>query len=467
MDMETKTIIASLRKALEAGNGNVRPSNMVQGTALGVENLDDQVKVVTWNEKKLKLVKYVGTQSYKAVTIQFTRQLSYGIMGGSAQLEGNVGSEETSEYARITVPMAYYSHFRRTTDASNMIETLDGKTMEARAAEDAAKKLMGDIEFDSFRGADDYSHAGVFDGDASTMPEMPGMHGLFVQVRQSDSQRNARDLMFSEFGSDESVVLPVGDALTQEIVEDSKTRAEENNGDPDMILVAPRVKAGYNKLAFGWQRIVLGGSAQTSSGADLDKQFTAHGEVPIESSHWLRGKYKEAPTRVDSPNAPTISLGAATVSGTVTPFLTGETYYYKVSAINEKGESVSSAQSSQAISTPGDVITVTITPSGTGTVARAFVVYRGTANSQTLRFIGKVKNSGAATTAFTDLGNKEPAFTTGALVEWDTMKLCELAGFTRKKLATADLTECEAYYRFLGLKVTEPRKNVLLDNLVS
>lgn len=466
MDKAQK-LIADLRKALEAGYSNARPDQLVQGAAYGVEVLDKTVKVTTWNTKSLKLVKYVGTESFKATMIQFIRQLSYGQMGGSAQLEGNVGGEETSQYARITVPMAYYSHFRRVTDAADMVETADGKQASTRAAEDAAKKVQGDIEFDSFRGADDYSNAGVFDGAASQVPEMPGMHGVFLQVRQSDVQRNAHDLMFAEFGSDESVVIPVGGALTQEVVEDAKTRAEENFSEPDMLLVAPRVKAAYNKLAFGWQRIVLGGSAQSASGADLDKQWTAHGEVNIESSHWLRGKFKEAPTRVDSPNAPTISVATATSAGIVTPFLATEVYRYKVTSLNEKGESLASATSSVTMVLDGDVNTVTITPSGSGTVARAFVVYRSAANSTTLRYIGKVKNSGAATTAFTDLGNREPAFTTGGLIEWDSMKLCELAPFTRKKLATADLSECEAYYRFIGLKIELPRHNVILDNLSS
>lgn len=468
--MKTQIIeeLAQLRKAIEAGSYLQRPDSLVAGASLAKEDLSPVLENVTWGEKTLKLVKHVGTEKHRSMTIQFTRQLSYGILGGSVQVEGNIGSEETSEYARIAAPIAYYSHFRRVTDAADMVETLDGKQASTRAAEDAAKKIAGDVEFDSFRGADDYSNAGVFDGAAGSVGEMANMHGVGLQVRQSDAQRNSHDLMFAEFGSDESVVLPVGGALTQEIVEDAKTRAEEAMGDPDVILVAPRVRAAYNKLSFGWQRIVLGGSATTASGANLEKQYTAHGEIPIESSQWLRGKFKEAPTRIDSPNAPTISVASATVGGTVTPFLIGEVYRYKVTALNEKGESTSSAiTTASAIAASGDVITVTITPSGSGTVARAFVVYRSVANSTTLRYIGKVRNAGTATTAFTDLGNRSPAFTTGFMCQWDTMTLCELAPFTRKKLATADLSECEAYYRFLGLKLTKPRMNVLLDSLSS
>jgi hypothetical protein len=64
-----------------------------------------------------------------------------------------------------------------------------------------------------------------------------------------------------------------------------------------------------------------------------------------------------------------------------------------------------------------------------------------------------------------DLGNKIPGFVTGYLVQDDTMEVMELSSYSRMKLAVTDLSEPEAHFRFLCLKVTEPRKNVLIDNL--
>src|SRR5216684_5035539 len=70
-----------------------------------------------------------------------------------------------SDIVRVVVPMCYYSHIRRVTLVANLVQTVDGKKAEARAAEDAAMKLAGDIEFDLFRGKADFSNAGVFDGN--------------------------------------------------------------------------------------------------------------------------------------------------------------------------------------------------------------------------------------------------------------------------------------------------------------
>jgi hypothetical protein len=83
--MET---IGSLIKALEAGNYDVQPSKLVQGPALMVEDLSSSVEVTTFDDSHIKLQKSIKVESCKSTLAQFDRQLSYGIFGGSAQLEG-------------------------------------------------------------------------------------------------------------------------------------------------------------------------------------------------------------------------------------------------------------------------------------------------------------------------------------------------------------------------------------------
>jgi hypothetical protein len=238
--------IQALVKALEAGNYNAQPSSLVQGAALQIEDLTPVMQNVTYDNSHIKLQKMLNVESCKSTLAQFDRQLSYGIFGGSAQLEGFVGQEETSDFVRIVVPMAYYSHTRRVTLVANLVATVDGKKAEERAAEDAAKKLAGDVEFDVFRGKADFSNAGLFDGNPNLIPNLPNILGLEVQIRQSDAQRNAKDLMFGEFGSDDTVVIPGGGTLTQEMVEDASVRSAMNLGSADMLVVDPKVLSAYN-----------------------------------------------------------------------------------------------------------------------------------------------------------------------------------------------------------------------------
>lgn len=461
--------IQALVKALEAGNYDAKPSGLVQGAALQIEDLSPVMTNVTFDDSHIKLQKMLKVESCKSTLAQFDRQLSYGIFGGSAQLEGHVGQEETSDFVRITVPMCFYSHTRRVTIVSTMVATVDGKKSDERAAADAAKKLSGDIEFDLFRGKADFSNAGVFDGNPLAQPVLPNVLGLDAQIRQSDGQRQSRDLMFAEYGSDDSVVIAGGGTLTQDNVQDASVRSAMNFGTADRLVVDPLVLSNYNKIVFGKERIILAGSAQDATGGDLRKQWVSGGTVNIEASRFLSGKTKPSAARSTGPAAPASLTGtASTVSGVTTAFVNGQVFKYYVTTGSEAGESPKSAVATVTFGNGDDgkasVLTITHPASG---VARFFNVYRSAAggSAESAKFIGRVTIASGATTAFYDLGNKQPGFVTGFLLESDAAVVKELAPYSRLKLAVSELSMPEAHFRFLTLAVTEPRKNVLLDNL--
>lgn len=466
--------IQALVKALEAGGYNAAPSTLVQGAALQIEDLSPVMENVTFDDSHIKLQKMLKVESCKSTLAQFDRQLSYGIFGGAAQLEGNVGQEENADYVRITVPMCFYSHTRRTTLVSTMVATVDGKKADEREAANAAKKIAGDIEFDLFRGKADFSNGGVFDGNPLAIPGLPNILGLDAQIRQSDNQRNAHDLMFGEFGSNDSVVIQGGggggassQSLTQSNIEDAMTRSAMNMGSADKLVLDPKTLSAYNKITFAKERIVLAGSPTGQTGSELGKQWTSQGTCTIEASRFLSGKTGPAPSRSSGPTAPaTVTSASVTVAGVVTPFIAGDVYIYYVTSGNEVGESNASPSTSVTVAASGDELQVTTTvPSGTN---RFFNVYRTPANGglATAKYIGRViVTAGVTTTIFYDLGNRVPGFVTGYLLQGDTMQVMELSPYSRLKLAVTDLSTPEAHFRFLTLAVTQPRKNVLIDNL--
>ncbi len=47
----------------------------------------------------------------------------------------------------------------------------------------------------------------------------------------------------------------------------------------------------------------------------------------------------------------------------------------------------------------------------------------------------------------------------------DTMDMPELSPYSRIKLAVSDLSSPEGHFRFASLRVYEPRKDVLIENL--
>ena len=452
--------LQSLMKALEAGSYNAAPGQLAQGAALMVEDLSPVMQNVTFDDSHIKLQKMLPSKDVKSQLHQFNRQLDYGIFGGSAQFEGGIGEEDTSNYVRAVVPMAYYSTTRRVTVAANLIGAFDGVKAEDRAAADAAMKLAGDIEFDCFRGQSDFSNQGIFDGNPLAVAKVPNMIGLDQQVRQSDAQQNTQDLMFAEYGSDQTVVLSAGGALTQSIIEDSSVRSSMNMGSADKLVLDPISLSAYNKIAHAKERIMLAGSAQEATGAHLRTQWTSSAIVSLEASRFLSGKTRPARARAGAIAAPAIALADA---GAASSLLAAAQYYYYATSVNERGESLPSAAAAVTPAAAGNKVTVTITAVAG---AKYYNIYRSAAagSAASAKFIGKIAQ-GVSNPVFVDLGNRSPGSVTGFLIQGNTMGLAQLAPYSKLKLAVSDLSLPEAHFRFLSLAVYQPRKNVLIENI--
>jgi hypothetical protein len=359
--------------------------------------------------------------------------------------------------------MCFYSCIERVTIAANMMETIDGKKAADREAENAAIKLAADIEFDAFGGKAHFSNNGVFDGNPNAIPELPNMMGVDSHIRMSDILVSTQDLMFASYGSNQSVVLSKNGALDQPIIEDAALRSRMNMGKAETLYVDPVILSGYNKaIALGTgansiQRIMLAGSAQDASGADLRRQWVSNGTVAIEDSRFLSGKTSPLRPMIGSPAAPATVSGAHTGSGAIIP---AGSYIYLVTAENERGEGVATASAAVTV-TLGERVDLTIAGVAGAT---HYNVYRGS-SAATAKFIGRMKSDGSASQVFTDLGNKAPGFVTGYMIQKDTWGFHELSPYSRMKLAQAELSETEAHFRFLTLAGYQPRKNVIIDNL--
>ena len=448
--------LQQLVKALEVGSYNATPDSLSQGAALQVEDLSPVMQNVTFDDSHIKLQKMLDVKDSKSQLIQFNRQLDYGIFGGSAQYEGGIGEEDTSNFVRAVVPMAYYSTTRRVSVASNMIGAFDGIKAEDRAASDAAMKLAGDVEFDLFRGQNDFSQAGFFSGDPNAIADVPNIVGIDAQIRMSDTMSNTQDLMFAEYGSDQTVVLSADGALTQSVIEDAAVRSAMNHGAADKLCLDPISLSAYNKIAHAKERIVLAGSSTSKSGAELRQQWTSSALVSLEPSRFLSGKTSPARARSGALAAPAQPGSAAAADSD--SVLAAGTYEYFITAVNERGESLPSPAKSQAI-LAGQKCTLTIA----NTTAKYYNVYRSAAGGSGGKFIGRVK--GGSSVTFVDLGFRSPGSVTGFLVQSNTWGIHQLSAYSRLKMAINDLSLPEAHFRFLCLAGYQPRKNVLIDNI--
>ena len=461
--------VTDLIKALEAGLAVGPPSSLTQGAALQRQDLSATMQLVTFGDKQIKLQKSLPIYKAKSTLVEFNRQLSYGIPGGSATLEVSAGQDDTGDYVRAIVPMAFYVNRRVTSFAADEVQAFDGEKASEREAKNAAMKIAFDVEKDLFLGKSDFSNGGVFDGNPLTIPQiMPGMNGLDVQIRQSDGLLSTQDLMFSEYGSSTSVVISVGGVIQQSNIEDIALRSINNFGQADTLHLSTNALAAYNKIAFNKERIVLAGSAQTATGATLGVQWTSQGPINLEPSHFLRGKV-QGPTTVRglAPAAPTVG-GAR--SGGSTAFLANQVYTYYVTGVNEAGEGAPTANVVVTATTNGDLINLTITAAA-GNVTRWYNVYRSAAGSISvagtagLAFVGRVAAAITGATTFTDLGNRSPGATVAILLDKRGCEMPELAAFTKTELAIVDTAKRNLFYRFVCLQVATPRFSAILENV--
>lgn len=450
--------IQQLAKALEAGSYNAAPSTLTQGAALQEEDLTPMMYNLCAAD--LDMIQHeLTTKDAKGTLVQFTRQLSRGAFGGSAQFEKGIGRVNQGKYSRITVPMCYYSIISEVSIAAQKVAAFDGLSADDREQQNAEQVILDDNEFDILRGQADFSNAGVFDGNPMAVAEMPNMVGIDQQVRQADTLSNARDLMWSEYGANQSVVRPVNGALSQPVISDASVSVRMNHSKADVLLADPVSLEEYNKIAFAKERIVLAGSAQEATGASLRRQWTATGQIELKPSRYLSGKTAPAEAHAQAPAAPAAPAAAAAGAGGVIP---AGTYTYYVTACNVNGESAPSAVVTQAV-TAGQEVTLTI---AAVSAAAWYNVYRSEAGGDAFsaKFIGRVKATAAGAT-FLDLGNMAPGSVTAMLLQKDTIGLYQLAPLTRLKLPQAALTIPQATYRFITTAVFEPKKNAMLPNV--
>lgn len=174
-------------------------------------------------------------------------------------------------------------------------------------------------------------------------------------------------------------------------------------------------------------------------------------------------KNNEAPLSVaagETIQAPTVAAAAAAGGN-----LPAATYYYKVAAINAKGESAGSAEVTQA-ATEGQKITLTITPAG-GVAVTGYRIFRGLVAGAETEIAKIPAAANNAATTFVD--KNENIQGTGRLLlltdDPTNMAFKQLCPFIKIPLAIVD-----ASIRWMQLLygtpiLFTPRKNVLIKNI--
>lgn len=462
----------SILKSLQTGNGTYgssAPTALTNGTAMMMESLDSSLKLVTFDMKHLKLWPLIAKDRAYSTVEQYNRQTSYGESTNGAFFDADAGTapnEQTSAYNRQLQVVRYMGTTRVVSHPMTLVNVAHGPII-AKEIKNGTAFLLSNMERNLFEANGFFTNAsGLFDGDTADLPTNSAkFNGLEQQIRFGNTDTEAKYTGFEGYGDTQSVVFDLeGSAPSEDTLEDSCKIALENHGQPNTLFIDHTTHSGLGKLFFPKERVNAMGVANGHAGFVLNKFTTCAGEISIVGDTFLRPK--QAPLTVahtGAPTAPTISLG---VTADANSNLSATTYYYKVSALNNSGESVGSSQGSQVVAS-GERVQITIT--GT-TGALYYAAYRSTTSGSGWQFIGYVADtnaSGGAGATFNDAGNKVGGLPTGYLLTLDQDHIIwkQLAPMMKMDLAITGPA-----YRWMQMIygtpiVYNPLHHVLIDNI--
>jgi hypothetical protein len=384
--------VADLRKALEAGYGT-DVAGLTGGGALRIQSLEKTLLSTIQENKHFALFNRLAKTEATATVDEWTEQDGVGgFLGGSTNTEtGNIAAA-TGQYARRTGQVKYLMTRREV----SFVTTLQNSIVESEAVEqqNGTLQLLTDAEFLSF------------EGDSAVVPtEFDGVNAQIVGLGSSDHVLDAQ-------GESLASINLINTA--------AKTIAGYGNfGTPTDLFLSQSVQADFDTGLDPAFRVPLtdvpGGGV--SLGSPVVGIRTSWGNIANCPDVFIRDEAQLKPFEIDFASIAAVNNFAP---ASVTPvasadvesqFATGRdgNYYWLVTGVNAKGQSVGTVSAQTAVAV-GDKVVLTIAESTTG-LETGYAIYRsrlnGTNALSDFRLMTRIPRTGASTT-YTDLNRDIP-----------------------------------------------------------
>lgn len=384
--------VSELQKALEAGYGT-DVSTLTGGGALRIQSLEKTLMATIQENEHFALFNELQKTNATATVDEWTEQSGVGgFLGGSTNSEtGNIAAAQ-GQYARRTGSVKYLMTRREV----SFVTTLQNSIVEAENAEqqNGALQLLTDAEFLSFEG-DSTVVPTEFDGIAAQINSLGSVDHILdaeAQSLQSIGHINKAAATISAYG---------------------------NFGKPTHLFMSQLTQSDFDTGLDPAFRVALDNQPNSISlGAPVVGIRTSWGNIKTKPDVFVRDEGQQRPFQLDFPSiaaannfAPASVTVDATASDASSKFgaAHGGNYYFLVTGINAKGQSVGVVSAQVAIA-QGKKAVLTITASTTGEET-GYVVYRsrlnGTNAPADFRQMVRVAKAGA-TTLVTDLNRDIP-----------------------------------------------------------
>jgi hypothetical protein len=460
--------VEALNKAITAGYGGAgKPTDLTYGGVLQAESLESTLKSVTFDMKNLKMWPAISVDKAYNLFEQYNRLIGYGSDASPYIGEGGAPQESDSTYIRDGQRIVFFGTRRKVSHQMTLVRTTVGDIV-AQQAKEGTMDLLKNVEREMYWGHSHFANGstGLQNGALSDLPANSiAMNGLLQQLVKGDDDAQQKSKDFEGYGEVRSIVKDLdGAVLTQDDLEDLAVIALENFGSPSELHIEPLALSSFIKQFYPQFRSAPGQQGQTV-GYDVNKMVTSAGTIDFKPNLFLRPRSRTRSVGVL--NAPALGSAAAIASKVAGSAgqkgLAAGVYQYKLTFVNDFGESGAIQATAGAAATAGQVTVLTLSniPSGT----KHIKVYRSQADGAvgTEAFIGNYKP--AAT--IVDSNAKEPGLGESFLLDMsaECMRFKQLAPLSKINFAIVTTALEFAIVLYGALFVYTPRFNCVFGNM--
>jgi len=404
--------LAALRKALSIGYTDPPTSGP---DALRVESLEATLKLLTYQQQNIKFWNMIPKEDAFSTIEEYNRLSAYGSDGGGFTPAGALPEEDDTTYSRENQRVKYMGTTRSVAHPSTLIRTVPADLI-AQETQNGALWLMGK------------ANTGLYYGDSDAIPME--WNGVTKQIIDGGG----------------TVIDMAGAPLAQADLENGAQIIVDNFGQPSQMLGNSKIFTDFSKIHYGNQRFAAPNVASGYAGTPLTGFNSISGQIAFQPDTFVkRGSVvPTAATSTKAPNAPTISVGSS--SGTGSSFVTADAgnYKYQATAVNLYGESAPCTISGAESVVAGESVVVTITDGGGANQATAYKIYRTEKDGTTTYYVGfitartKVGSLYQATTNYTDTNAYRPRTFIALMLDMSQQALTfkQLAPMMKMNLAT-------------------------------
>ncbi|AMO26026.1 major capsid protein [Bacillus phage Thurquoise] len=442
--------IAELQKSFTTGVG-ITPDTQQDAAALRREYLEDEVKMLTWDNSDFTIYPMIAKQQITNTVAKYAVFNQHGRTGHSRFVsEIGVASINDPNIRQKTVQMKFLSDTKQQSIAAGLVNNIsDPMTI---LTEDAISVIAKSIEWAIFYG----DAALSADVDQQAGIEFDGLHKLI------DQKTNVIDLQ--------------GASLSEAVLNKAAVIVGKGYGKATDAFMPIGVQAEFTNNLLDRQRVIQpSNSGGFSTGFTINQFLSARGAINLHGSTIMENDNVLVENRLPQANAP---LPAKKVTATVKPadkgtFRTEDkgVQNYKVVVFSNEAESVASDAVSATISDVTSSVTLDIELQPIYQAQPQFVVvYRQGAQTGHFFQIARIPVSKASdlnVISFIDRNEVIPETTDVFVGEMNqnVLSLLELLPMMRLPLAQMNATYTFTVLWYGALALYAPKKWVRIKNV--